>query len=72
MNLDKFTERARGFVLAAQSEAMQANHQRLTAEHLLKAQLEDDQRLAANLITASGGDPDAVLSAVNAIRRSEC
>ena len=66
MNLDKFTERARGFVLAAQSEAMQANHQRLTAEHLLKAQLEDDQRLAANLITASGGDPDAVLSAVNA------
>ena len=66
MNLDKFTERARGFVLAAQSEALGANHQRLTAEHLLKALLEDDQRLAANLITASGGNPDGALTAVNA------
>ena len=66
MNLDKFTERARGFVLAAQTDAIQANHQRLTPEHLLKALLDDDQALARNLIGASGGDADAVLSGVNA------
>ncbi|MEM9060028.1 MAG: ATP-dependent chaperone ClpB [Pseudomonadota bacterium] len=66
MNLDKFTERARAFVLAAQTDAIQANHQRLTPEHLLKALLEDDQALARNLIGASGGDADAALSGVNA------
>ncbi|MEM7212817.1 MAG: ATP-dependent chaperone ClpB [Pseudomonadota bacterium] len=66
MNLDKFTERARAFVLAAQTEALQAGHQRLTLDHLLKAMLEDDQKLARNLITGSGGDPDAALAGVNA------
>ena len=66
MNLDKFTERARAFVLAAQTEALQAGHQRLTLDHLLKALLEDDQKLARNLILGSGGDADAALSAVTA------
>ena len=56
MNLEKFTERSRGFIQAAQSIAVRESHQRLAPEHLLKALLDDDQGLAANLINASGGD----------------
>jgi len=66
MNLNKFTERSRGFVQAAQTIAMRESHQRLTPEHLLKALMDDDQGLAANLITRGGGDAAAVCVAVDA------
>jgi len=66
MNLDKFTERSRGFIQAAQTIAMRENHQRLAPEHLLKALMDDEEGLAANLITRSGGDVAAVRSAVDA------
>ena len=65
MNLEKFTERSRGFVQAAQTIAMRESHQRLTPEHLLKALMDDDQGLAANLINASGGDAVRVREAVD-------
>ncbi len=65
MNLDKFTERSRGFVQAAQTIAMRESHQRLLPEHLLKALMDDDQGLAANLITRGGGDAPAVRAAVD-------
>jgi ATP-dependent Clp protease ATP-binding subunit ClpB len=60
MNLEKFTERSRGFIQAAQTIAMRESHQRLAPEHLLKALLDDDHGLAANLINASGGDAQVV------------
>mgnify|MGYP001298486643 CR=1 FL=1 len=63
MNLEKFTERARGFLQAAQTIAMREGHQRLTAEHLLKALMDDDQGMAANLIRRAGGAPDRVAQA---------
>ena len=66
MNLEKFTERSRGFVQAAQGIAMRESHQRLAPEHLLKALMDDDQGLSANLIAASGGDAGAVRDAVDA------
>lgn len=59
MNLEKFTERSRGFVQAAQTIAMRENHQRILPEHLLKALLDDPEGLAANLINAAGGDAKA-------------
>ncbi|SMX42353.1 ATP-dependent chaperone ClpB [Octadecabacter ascidiaceicola] len=65
MNLEKFTERSRGFIQAAQTIAMRESHQRLSPEHLLKALLDDDQGLAANLINASGGDAARVLQNVD-------
>jgi ATP-dependent Clp protease ATP-binding subunit ClpB len=65
MNLEKFTERSRGFIQAAQTIAMRESHQRLAPEHLLKALLDDDQGLAANLINASGGDAAGVLQNVD-------
>ncbi|MEM7616078.1 MAG: Clp protease N-terminal domain-containing protein, partial [Pseudomonadota bacterium] len=66
MNLDKFTERARGFVQAAQTIAMREDHQRFLPEHLLKALLDDDQGLSANLITRAGGDAARAIGAVEA------
>ncbi|MEO1312977.1 MAG: Clp protease N-terminal domain-containing protein, partial [Pseudomonadota bacterium] len=66
MNLDKFTERARGFVQAAQTIAMREDHQRFLPEHLLKALLDDDQGLSANLITRAGGDAERAIGAVEA------
>ena len=65
MNLDKFTERSRGFMQAAQTIATRESHQRLAPEHLLKALMDDDQGLAANLITRGGGDAAAVRMAVD-------
>ena len=50
MDLNKFTERARGFVQAAQTIAMREGHQRMMPEHLLKALMDDEQGLASNLI----------------------
>ncbi|KPP88981.1 MAG: ATP-dependent chaperone protein ClpB [Rhodobacteraceae bacterium HLUCCA08] len=65
MNLDKFTERSRGFIQAAQTIAMRESHQRLAPEHLLKALMDDDQGLAANLIDRSGGSSARVREAVD-------
>ncbi len=64
MNLEKFTERSRGFIQAAQTVAMRENHQRLVPEHLLKALLDDEEGLAANLITRAGGTPKRVAEQV--------
>ncbi|MEM7642942.1 MAG: ATP-dependent chaperone ClpB [Pseudomonadota bacterium] len=66
MNLEKFTERARGFLQAAQTIAMREGNQQLVPEHLLKAIMDDDQGMAANLIAAAGGAPDRVREAVDA------
>ena len=60
MNLEKFTERSRGFLNAAQTIAMRETHQRLAPEHLLKALMDDEQGLAANLIRRAGGEPQRV------------
>jgi len=66
MNLEKFTERSRGFLQAAQTIAARDGHQRLMPDHLLKALMDDDQGLAANLIRRAGGEPQRVAEAVDA------
>jgi len=65
MNLEKFTERSRGFIQAAQTIAMRESHQRMVPEHLLKALMDDDQGLAANLINRSGGSAKRVQESVD-------
>ncbi len=65
MDLEKFTERSRGFLQAAQTIAARKSHQRLAPEHLLKALMDDDQGMAANLIRAAGGAPERVVQAVD-------
>ena len=66
MDMEKFTERSRGFLQAAQTIAMREGHQRVLPEHLLKALMDDDQGLSANLIRKAGGEPARVTEAVNA------
>ena len=67
MDFEKFTERSRGFIQAAQTIAMRESHQRVLPEHLLKALMDDDQGLAANLIRSAGGAPERVVEAVDAL-----
>jgi ATP-dependent Clp protease ATP-binding subunit ClpB len=64
MELEKYTERSKGFVQAAQNLALRSGHQRLAPEHLLKTLLDDKEGLCANLINAAGGNAKAALQAV--------
>ena len=56
MNLELFTDRAKGFLQAAQTVAIRMSHQRVAPEHLLKALLEDSEGMASGLIRKAGGD----------------
>lgn len=64
MDIERFTDRTRGFIQSAQGLAIRENHQRFTPEHLLKVQLDDKEGLAANLLRASGARPEQALEAV--------
>ncbi|HUZ64561.1 MAG TPA: ATP-dependent chaperone ClpB [Acetobacteraceae bacterium] len=64
MDIEKFTDRARGFLQAAQTIAIREFHQRIGPEHLLKALLDDEEGAAAGLIRAAGGDPKTALTTV--------
>src|SRR6188474_198972 len=64
MNIEKYTERARGFIQSAQSLALREGHQQFTPEHVLKVLLDDPEGLAAGLIDRSGGNSRQALSDV--------
>ncbi len=64
MNVNNYTERTQGFIQSAQGLAHRSDHQRLTPEHILKVMLDDSEGLAANLITAAGGNPGKALEGV--------
>jgi ATP-dependent Clp protease ATP-binding subunit ClpB len=66
MNLEKFTDRAKGFLQSAQTVAIRMSHQRISTEHLLKALLEDEQGMASGLIKAAGGDAATALRETDA------
>ena len=66
MNLEKFTDRAKGFLQSAQTVAIRMNHQRIAPEHLLKALLEDDQGMASGLIAKAGGSAQVAARATDA------
>ncbi|SBV34563.1 protein disaggregation chaperone [uncultured Sphingopyxis sp.] len=67
MNLEKFTDRAKGFLQAAQTIAIRMNHQRISPEHIAKALLEDNQGMAAGLIANSGGDTARAVQGIDAL-----
>ncbi|GLQ82032.1 chaperone protein ClpB [Mesorhizobium huakuii] len=56
MNLEKYSERVRGFIQSAQTMALSRNHQQFTPEHILKVLVDDDEGLAASLIERAGGN----------------
>ena len=63
MNIEKYTERARGFVQSAQSLAMREGHQQFSSLHMLKVLLDDSEGLASGLIDRAGGNSRAILKA---------
>ncbi len=65
MDMEKFTERSRGFLQSAQTIAIREGNQRVVPEHLLKALMDDEQGFASNLIARAGGDANAVRSAID-------
>jgi ATP-dependent Clp protease ATP-binding subunit ClpB len=64
MNIEKYTDRARGFIQSAQSLALREGHQQFTPEHVLKVLLDDPEGLAAGLIDRSGGNSRQALAGV--------
>ena len=71
MDFEKFTDRSRGFIQAAQTIAVRENHQRIAPAHVLKALLDDEQGMAAGLIQAAGGDPRVARREVDALVAKE-
>ena len=65
MNLEKFTDRAKGFLQAAQTVAIRMSHQRISPEHVLKALLEDSEGMASGLIQRAGGTASIALAEVD-------
>ena len=55
MQIEKYTDRLKALVQSAQSLALRSGHQQLTPVHVLKALLDDEDRLALNLIDAAAG-----------------
>ena len=66
MNFEKYTERTRGFIQAAQGLAQRSGHQRFVPEHLLKVVLDDPEGLTANLLRNAGAKPEEAAAAVEA------
>ncbi|GJE38491.1 ATP-dependent chaperone ClpB [Methylobacterium persicinum] len=62
MNFEKYTERARGFVQAAQNLAMREGHPQLQPGHMLKVLLDDPEGLCAGLIDRAGGQSRVALA----------
>src|SRR6202161_4052807 len=63
MNIEKYTERARGFIQSAQSLAVREGHQQFSSLHMLKVLLDDNEGLASGLIDRAGGNSRAILKA---------
>ena len=66
MDIEKFSDRSKGFLQSAQMLAQRLNHQQFTPEHLFKVLIEDEDGMAINLIAASGGQPQQILPQIEA------
>jgi ATP-dependent Clp protease ATP-binding subunit ClpB len=66
MDFEKFTDRAKGFIQAAQNLALREEHQQFGTDHLLKVLIDDPEGMSAGLIQNAGGRPAEALAAVEA------
>ncbi len=53
MDFEKFTEKSKGFIQAAQTLSMRNGHQSIEPEHLLKVMLDDQDGLVSKLLKAA-------------------
>ncbi len=66
MDVEKYSDRSKGFLQSAQTLAQVRGHQYLLPEHLAKVLLDDREGMAAGLIRDAGGDAGRALSLVEA------
>ncbi len=66
MDLEKLSDRVKGFVQAGQAMALARDHQRFAPEHMLKVIIDDKEGMAANLAKAAGADVDRIKQGVEA------
>jgi len=66
MDVEKFTDRARGFIQAAQGLAAREGNQQFTSLHLLKVLLDDEEGLVSGLVERAGGSARTLLSVTEA------
>src|ERR1700734_2607306 len=64
MQIEKYTDRLKTLIQSAQSLALRNGHQQITPLHVLKALLDDEDRLSANIIAGPGGTASSVDQAV--------
>ena len=64
MQLDKFTNKAKNIIAAAQGLAAKNDHQQITPIHLLAATIEDEDGIASNLVSIAGGNNQLLISAI--------
>ncbi len=69
MNIEKYTERARGFIQSAQTLALSSGHQQFQPIHVLKVLMDDEDGMASGLIERAGGNPAQVRAGVEAAFR---
>ena len=65
MQIEKYSDRLKNLIQSAQNLALRNGHQQLTPLHLLKALLDDEDRLSGNLIEAAGGSATQVAREVD-------
>ncbi|MCG6857108.1 MAG: ATP-dependent chaperone ClpB [Salaquimonas sp.] len=66
MDIEKYSDRVKGFIQSAQTQALSQGHQQFSPEHILKVLLDDSEGLASSLIEKAGGRPKDALLAVEA------
>ena len=64
MDIEKYTDRMKGFIQSAQTGALSKGHQQFIPEHLLKVLLDDSEGLCAGLIEKAGGDVKTIRKSV--------
>lgn len=65
MDIEKLTDRSKGFLQSAQNLAARLGNQYLAPVHLLRVMMDDSQGLVAQLITQTGADMGSVSAAVD-------
>jgi len=61
MNIEKFTQKARSIITAAQSIAASRDNQQILPLHLLSALLDDEDKIVQNIINIAGGDLQQII-----------
>ena len=70
MNIEKYSERVRGFIQSAQTMALARGHQQFTPEHILKVLVDDEEalvRLGEEMLAQLGYEPVGYASSAAAL-----